>query len=227
MSFFLNWFKQGSRDFPPNVQAYISKAKEIDFNAHLDELSYMIFDTETTSLEVKSARLLSLGAVKISKGKIEAGNALNCVIKWSENVDRPSNVEIHGIMPSASKQGMPPEEAIDIFLQAIRSSVLVAHHADFDVAIINETLDRYYPGLVLKNPVLDTGKIAIRLEAAAFNTGIEVQRGYSLDQLIEKYKIEPLERHTALGDAYTTAVLFLKLKHLLKARGIIKLSQLI
>ena len=50
---------------------------------------------------------------------------------------------------------------------------------------------------------------------------------YSLDELAEKFDISQKDRHTALGDAYITAIAFLKIRSRLKDKGQLRLKDLL
>ena len=105
-------------------------------------------------------------------------------------------------------------------LNYVENSVLVAHHAAFDIAMINNALKRMeLPKL--KNKSLDTSHL--------FNkTRLDTSKAhFSLDELAERFKIPLHDRHTASGDAYITALLFLKLVSILNKNGSLKLKDLL
>ena len=53
------------------------------------------------------------------------------------------------------------------------------------------------------------------------------RKEYTLDKLCQRYHVVPKARHTADGDAFITALIFLKLLHRLHQKGIRIVSQLI
>jgi DNA polymerase-3 subunit epsilon len=73
----------------------------------------------------------------------------------------------------------------------------------------------------LKNKVLDTGHLfqKTRLD--------DSKAHFSLDELSKRFQIPMHDRHTASGDAYITALLFLKLIAKLKGKGYVKLKELL
>ncbi|TRX50880.1 3'-5' exonuclease [Fulvivirga sp. M361] len=226
MGFLSGWF-QGDRqkDLPGFALEYLSSCDQVKRSASLEGLRFVVFDTETTSLNVKEARLLSLGAVSCTSHQINIETALDCYVSWEES-SRPENVEIHGITKRQSDKGMTPEQLIETFLEYIKGAVLVAHHIDFDVAMVNAVLDKYYKGLSLANPKLDTAQLAIRLEHSRFDRSNVNRKDYTLDALMERFQVTPLERHSALGDAYSTALLLMRLLYRLRKRGIDRLDKL-
>jgi DNA polymerase-3 subunit epsilon len=52
-------------------------------------------------------------------------------------------------------------------------------------------------------------------------------KNYSLDVLCKRFDIVTKDRHTALGDAFLTALLFMKLIRLFEKKGIKTLKQLL
>jgi DNA polymerase-3 subunit epsilon len=99
---------------------------------------------------------------------------------------------------------MSEEEALSAFLNYIENAVLVAHHAAFDLSMINGALKRMnLPRL--KNKIVDTGHLYTQFKRNAHT------KHFSLDDLSKEMNIPQHDRHTASGDAYITALLFLKL----------------
>ncbi|MBL6446628.1 3'-5' exonuclease [Fulvivirga sp. 29W222] len=211
------------KDLPAFARSYLDSCRNIDQSSLLENIRFVVFDTETTSLDAKTARLLSISAVSCTHNKIEVSSALDCYVAWADE-SRPENIAIHGITKRQSNAGLQPEEVIEVFLNYIKGAVLVAQHIDFDVAIVNKVLHKYYPGLKIKNYLLDTAQLAIRLEQPRMSSAGINPKDYTLDALLDRYGIEPLERHTALGDAYSTAELLIRLLPKLRKRGLKKLG---
>ena len=115
-------------------------------------------------------------------------------------------MKIHGIIQNERIETLSEEEAVKAFLKYIGNSVLVAHHAGFDVGMINEALSRM--GLPrLKNKVLDT--VNLYRGTRIISNLINREKSYSLDEIAETYNIDTKDRHTAAGDAFITALAFL------------------
>lgn len=87
---------------------------------------------------------------------------------------------------------------------------MVAHHAGFDRAIVDQALQRH--GLPkIKNKFLVTSVLYRRTRTLISSPFLQKKVLYSLDELAEKFDIPIADRHTALGDAYITAIAFLKI----------------
>lgn len=61
----------------------------------------------------------------------------------------------------------------------------------------------------LRNKVLDTGMMYKKNRL--ITNLIDRDKVYSLDEIAEAYNIDLVDRHTATGDAFITALVFLKL----------------
>lgn len=172
----------------------------------IDENSFVVFDTETTGLDIKNDRILSIGALKVQHKSIEVSDVFERYI--NQSTFNPETVAIHGIIKNDLNPDTTEEAAVIEFLSYISNSVLVAHHVTFDVAMINKVL--YRMGLPkLKNKTLDT---MLLYRASRINSNlIDKERNYSLDEVAENLNISVKDRHTSAGDAYITAIAFLKI----------------
>ncbi|UII22073.1 3'-5' exonuclease [Fulvivirga ligni] len=227
MHFFSKLFLSSkSRDLPDYVKRYYASFDSLDKKSALDKLKFVVIDTETTSLDVKRARLLSFGGVCFQNGSIQVNTGCHIFVDdSSENM--PENVEIHGITKRQSASGIAADLVVKSILQYLEEAVLVAHHADFDVRMINAFFKKHNENIQIKNPIVDTMHLAMRLEEPRMDASVVLRRKYTLDALIERYKIMPLERHSALGDAFTTACLLQKLLPRLSQRGVKRLADIL
>jgi DNA polymerase-3 subunit epsilon len=95
-------------------------------------------------------------------------------------------------------------------LPLLHGAVVVGHHINFDAAMIDRALRRRFD-VGLRNPLVDTANLAqVAIDAFA-KTGYANQRPPTLDEVCSHLEIMTMERHTAAGDAFTTAELFLLL----------------
>jgi DNA polymerase-3 subunit epsilon len=95
-------------------------------------------------------------------------------------------------------------EGIQAFVEFIGNAILVGHHIDFDVEMINAALERLNCGR-LKNEALDIDIMYRKLHDIN-------NKQFSLDELSTIYKIPKSDRNSSSEDAYKIALLFLKLK---------------
>ncbi len=211
----MGFFKK--TEYPEYWNTYASHFKNTQ-ETNINALRFVVFDTETTGLNPKKDRILSIGSVGIHKHIIKVSDSFECYL--NQHTYNSESAKIHGILQDGLHEKISEEEGIIQFLNHIKNAVLVAHHAAFDVTMINLALKRL--GLPkLKNVVLDTGHLYNK-------TGLNklVKTHFSLDELSKQFNIPQHDRHTASGDAYITALLFLKITSQLKLKKNITLNDL-
>ncbi|AUC81712.1 PolC-type DNA polymerase III [Lacinutrix sp. Bg11-31] len=201
----MNWFKH--KTYPNFYNAYAESFKHQ--RKSLEATRFVVFDTETTGLNPNQDYILSIGTVTVQDFNINVADSLECYLQ--QDHFNAETVEIHGLLKAGNITKIEETKAIKLFLKHIEGAVLVAHHIAFDVAMINQALKRMdLPKL--KNKLVDTGQLYKNTKY------VKEDKHYSLDQLCNTFNITMHDRHTASGDAYLTAVLFLKLSALLKKK---------
>jgi len=191
-----------------------SHAREWD-TLPLSELSYTVIDTETTGLNPTAGdEIIAIGAVRIVKGRLLAGETFDCLVNPRRYIPEAS-VAIHGIAPQMVVDKPPIEDVLPQFHRFADDSVIVGHNVAFDMRFLE--LKERRTGVKFSNPVLDT-----LLLAAVVHPDHQQQ---SLESLAERFGIAVEERHSALGDAMTTARIFVALLPLLAERGIRTLKE--
>ena len=105
-------------------------------------------------------------------------------------------------------------------LLSTRSIVRKMLHSRGDqVAITTDgTAERHF-GLTLRNRWLDTMDLTLHLDDDGAFGARPMSGGFSLDGLCEMFGVAPHDRHTAGGDAFLTAQIFLRLLRAAKAAG--------
>lgn len=174
-----------------------------------NQLRFVVIDAETTGFNVERDRILSLAAVPVQAGVLHLG-ALRSWFVYHADAPMTDAVRVHGILPADARSGQPEATVLRELLPVITGAVLVGHHVGFDIAMLNAALHRHF-GIRLRNPSLDTAQFAMRAVEAFRKTGYPGQRAPSLEELCTHLDLQPLERHTAEGDTFTTADLFMLL----------------
>ena len=192
-----------------------------DENVTIEETRFVVLDTETTGFDYENDRILCIGALVLQNGVISIQNSFEVYIE-QEHYDK-STAQIHGILKAFVIKRPSELEALQQFLDFLGDSIIIAHHAVFDVTMINKALERNgLPQLV--NHRLDT---AILYKKTLIKSHLfERKDHYSLDDLADKFDISKKDRHTALGDAYITAIAFLKIVKKLKEKRETNLNSL-
>jgi DNA polymerase-3 subunit epsilon len=180
----------------------------------LADISYTVFDTETTGLEPSAGdEIISIGAVRIVNGRLLKQEVYEQLVNPQRTVPGDS-VRIHGIKTS-DLQGQPAiGEVLPVFHRFCEDTVLVAHNAAFDMRFLE--LKEAATGIRFSQPVLDT----LLLAALAHPS----HKDHGLEAVAERLGLRVIGRHTALGDALVTGDIFLKLVPLLAERGILTLG---
>lgn len=184
----------------------------------LNDLTYVVFDTETTGLLPHKDEIVQIGAVRVVKGKIVPGEAINQLVDPEMPIPAAST-KVHGVS-DAMVAGKPTIVQAGRHLNDFaRGAVLVAHNAPFDMAFLRRHAEAC--GVTWTHPILDT----VLLSAVLFGT-TEV---HTLDALCERLGVViPAElRHTAMGDAHATAEVLCKMLAMLHSKGIATLAEAI
>lgn len=160
---------------------------------------YVVVNVETSGLNMKKDRLISIGAVALAAGRLDFNDAFQIVLR-QEQVSTHANILIHGISGSAQSAGVEPVEGLLAFLEYVGKSPLVAYHAFFDQAMIGKAT-RTYLGMELEQPWIDLAWVLP--DFFSFRGDANV----ALDDWLQHFGIENIMRHNAVSDAYATAKL--------------------
>ena len=212
-----------SPDYPEFWRDYLLSFDEASKKkTPIEKVCFVVLDKETTGLDIKKDRILSIGAVKVQNWQIDLSQRLDCYVQQSYSPVRET-VAVHGILPGANGNGVDEIEAVKHFVEYCHNSVLVGHHVAFDITMINQVLKGMI-GQKLANKRLDTATLASRVsEKKAY----EQPGTFGLDTLCKLYNVPMSDRHTAAGDAFITAMLLMKLLARLKKRGVRTLGGLL
>lgn len=172
--------------------------------------SFVVVDLETTGMDPKKDRVVSVGAFRIVDGKIQLGEVFDELVNPGRSIPVES-IHVHAIMPDMIRSARMAWEVMEDFLGFLGDNILVAHHARFDLFFINRVMKEQY-GFRLQNLVVDTVLMCrqVVIEADPYGQRRGAKR-CSLDALTERFGIDLPERHTAIGDAMATAIIFQRL----------------
>lgn len=181
----------------------------------LGRVRFVVLDTETTGLDPRKDRLVTIGAVAVEGGSIVMEDSFEALLRLEYNT---SAVTVHGVTREQSLEGMEEPEALARFAEYLRDGVIVGHHIGHDIETMNAGYARHF-GTRLENRSLDTMDLTLHLERDGAFAGREQIRSFSLDSLCELFGVLPHDRHTAAGDAFITAQVFLRLLKLAARHG--------
>ena len=160
---------------------------------------FVVFDTETTGLDVVNDDIIQIAAIEIINGVV--GSEFEVFIKTDKySVDA---FEIHKISQEQLIEfGLNPSDALQKFIDFVGVSTLVAHNADYDIDIVKHNLIRY--GLdEIYNRYYDTVDLSKRLYPSFPK--------YKLEYLLEALNLDGVNSHNALDDVRATVNLFKEL----------------
>jgi len=188
----------------------------------IDAVRFIVLDSETTGLNPRTDRIITIGAVAVCDGDIILDDAFDALLKVGENTPA---VTVHGVTRDEARAGLEEPEALERFLGYLRDGVIVGHHIGHDIGTLDAGYERHW-GFQLTNRSLDTMDLTLHLERDGAFQGRPPIRHFTLDSLCEMCGVAPHDRHTASGDAFLTAQVFLRLLRLAARHGRTTLGQL-
>lgn len=177
------------------------------------EASYCVVDVELSRLDRRDGEIISFGALPIDDGRVRLEGAVVGLVRPTRPLAE-SAIRVHGLRAADLERAPPAAEALDPLLAAMAGRVLVAHHAPVEQAFLGDALRRLR--MRLRGPVLDTAVLA-RVWLAERDG--ELPGGMDLGGLARSCGLPVHSPHTAIGDALTTAQLFVVAVSQLDARA--------
>ncbi len=198
------------------VEAYlVDDLQEIATNEQGQDFQqdFVVFDLETTGFSPVENRIIEIGAVKVSEGKIT--DRFSAFV----NPDVPIPFEIEkltGITDAMVVDADTIETILPQFLRFCDGCMLAAHNAHFDMGFLMENCRRQ--GLASDFTYIDTlGISRVMLPAQAKHT---------LDAVAKTLGVSLENHHRAVDDAEATAEIFVKLIGMMEKDGITTLRQI-
>ena len=183
-------------------------------NRLLGELTYTVFDTETTGLDPRGGdEIISIGAIRVVNGRLLHKETVNQLVDPHRHVPAES-FKYHGIDDKMLKGKPSIEKVLSFFHRFTQNTVLIAHNAAFDMLMLQ--MKEKETGIRFINPVLDTMHLSAILHPA--------HSDHTLDTIAQRLGVTLTNRHDALGDAIATGEVFLKMIPLLNEKGIFTLK---
>lgn len=187
--------------------------ENIPLSTPLEDLQFVVFDTETTGFQVSTIdRIIEIGAVPVRGLEVCEKDIFQTYVNPNRQISREIT-ELTSISDERVKAAPQALEAMMSFFDYVESRepvCLVGHYVSFDALAMKSEFKR--EKLALKNFLtIDT------LDLIGF-----IAPSYDMRDL-ERYAMafgtRIYERHSAVGDALTTAYLFVELLLQFKDRG--------
>ena len=176
---------------------------------------FVSFDCETTGLDRKKDRIITLSAIRICENEVQTSQSLNLVIKQADDISAES-IAIHQIrnidVENSEALYSDEFEAMKVFLEFIRGTTLVGYYLEFDIAMVNRVIKPYL-GIGLPNPQIEVSGMYYEHAMQKYKRScIEPNIDISFDSILQKLNIPNLGQHDAFNDALMTSLIFLKLQ---------------
>lgn len=174
---------------------------------------YVVFDIETTGFSPQKNRIIEIGAVKVSAGKIvdRYSTFVNPEVPIPFEIERLTGINDNTVLTAPRIEEVLPE-----FFNFIGDCALVAHNASFDVSFL--AFQAGVQGLSFEPTVLDTVAMARQL--------LPQLNRFKLDTVAKALNVSLENHHRAVDDAGATAEIFVKFVHMLREREVYDLDQL-
>ncbi|MFV5692660.1 PolC-type DNA polymerase III [Flavobacterium sp. LT1R49] len=216
----INFFKKGKAVLF-KLWNKSEKSSDEEQSNNINATRFVVLDTETTGFDYTNDRILCIGAIVLQNNTIPIHDSFEVFIQ-QDHYDQ-ATAKIHGILKEFVIDRPTELSALQQFLVFLGDSIIIAHHTIFDITMINRALERN--GLPkLTNKTLDTA--VLYKKTLLVSHLLERKNNYSLDDLADKFDISKKDRHTAMGDAYITAIAFLKIINKLRYKKELTLKQL-
>ena len=191
----LDWIKNITKEYPEfwkNYQAKFDKKSN----------RFVVLSTETSGLNPKKDVIMSFGAVAVIDNTIVISDAFEVSIPQYKYLH--DNGITNDFLLESSLPKLVEAQAVEKLIEYIGNATLVGHRIHFDVEMINESLEKIDCGRI-KNEALDIEVMYKKL--------LDINdKNFSLDELGTVFKLPKTDRISATDDAFTIAILFLRLK---------------
>lgn len=173
-----------------------------------EEPELVSLDLETSSLDPRSAEILSIAAVPVRGRQVMLSERFERIVCGSAAVDREA-VKYHRLLPTDVEHGVPPRQAVTEFIAWLGERPLLGYCIGFDCMML-ERAAQWAGGGLLDGRRFDIREIYRR---RMLQRNPDDHPSQALDEILTALEVPPVGRHTAVGDATAVALAFLALKY--------------
>jgi DNA polymerase-3 subunit epsilon len=169
------------------------------------EAAWCALDFELTGLDHRLDEIISFGAIPIHDGRLQLRAAVYELVRPERPISEAA-IRVHGLRAADLERAPALADAIAPLLKAITGRVLVVHTAAVERSFLGRALQEQ--GLRLRGPIVDTevlGRLWLHERDG------QTPEWLSLGNLAAALGLPAERPHDALGDALTTAQVFLAL----------------
>lgn len=181
-----------------------------------DAIRFVALDTETSGFRLNTDRLLSIAIFDIVNGQIDVGTDTSWIL-FQPGAKTNVATEIHGLLPSEIEQGQPENEVLRALLPLLAGAVVVGHNIRFDALMLDEAFRRNF-GIRFCNRTIDVGVMAMNELIPFHRVGYANQHAPTIEDICAHLALPMDDRHTAEGDAFIAAEIFLLLSGRMRRR---------
>lgn len=200
-----NWKLKQLALSPSDFLLYPESCYTAEFLRAYNEEEIVVFDTETTGLNVFSDDIIEIAAIRIKGGEV-VGEPLDLYIETDKPIlpmlgdkENPMYAIYHEKMSTGELRS--PSDALQRFLAYVGTSPILGHNANYDYNILDNNLQRYCKDTMHAHDIrcFDSLKL-IRLLAPSLHS-------YKLESLLEIFHLAGVNSHQAIDDVKATVSL--------------------
>lgn len=200
-----NWKLKQLALSPSDFLLYPESCYTAEFLRAYNEEEIVVFDTETTGLNVFSDDIIEIAAIRIKGGEV-VGEPLDLYIETDKPIlpmlgdkENPMYAIYHEKMSTGELRS--PSDALQCFLAYVGTSPILGHNANYDYNILDNNLQRYCKDTMHAHDIrcFDSLKL-IRLLAPSLHS-------YKLESLLEIFHLAGVNSHQAIDDVKATVSL--------------------
>ena len=200
-----NWKLKQLALSPSDFLLYPESCYTAEFLRAYDEEEIIVFDTETTGLNVFQDDIIEIAAIRIKGGEV-VGEPLDLYIETDKPIlpmlgdkENPMYAIYHEKMSAGEL--LSPYDALQSFLAYVGTSPILGHNANYDYNILDNNLQRYCKDTMQAHDIrcFDSLKL-IRLLAPSLHS-------YKLESLLETFHLAGVNSHQAIDDVKATVSL--------------------
>ena len=200
-----NWKLKQLALSPSDFLLYPESCYTAEFLRAYNEEEIVVFDTETTGLNVFQDDIIEIAAIRIKGGGV-VGEPLDLYIETDKPIlpmlgdkENPMYAIYHEKMSTGEL--LSPSDALQRFLAYVGTSPILGHNANYDYNILDNNLQRYCKDTMQAHDIrcFDSLKL-IRLLAPSLHS-------YKLESLLETFQLAGVNSHQAIDDVKATVSL--------------------
>ena len=200
-----NWKLKQLALSPSDFLLYPESCYTAEFLRAYNEEEIIVFDTETTGLNVFQDDIIEIAAIRIKGGEV-VGEPLDLYIETDKPIspmlgdkENPMYAIYHEKMSTGEL--LSPFDALQRFLAYVGTSPILGHNANYDYNIVDNNLQRYCKDTMQAHDIrcFDSLKL-IRLLAPSLHS-------YKLESLLETFHLAGVNSHQAIDDVKATVSL--------------------